>query len=180
MDNALLGVIVGSVIALLPTLATAIISIVTERQKQRHEIMMKRLEQECAAKISAIQQYSESIGACIALKSSDSYRDYMANFQRLSLYVSTKTFAAMILIDDPRKLNPDDRELIELSVLLRGELLAASSGYNPASNRQQKRTCKATQKLHHFLSQCRAAIIPHPTNPADPVERGADCPQHKR
>lgn len=179
MDNALLGVIVGGIIALLPTLATAIISIVTERQKQRHEIMMKRLEQECASKISAIQHYSESIGACIALKSSDSYRDYMANFQRLSLYVSSKTFAAMILIDDPRKLNPDDQELIELSVLLRNELLSASSGYNPANNHQQKSAGNTAQKLHHFFSQCRAAIIPHPANPSDPVERSTDRSQHE-
>lgn len=180
MDKTLLGVIVGGVIALLPSLASTIVAIVNERQKQKHEMEMKRVEWESAAKIEAIRQYSDSIGACIASGNPETYRVYMANLQRLSLYVSEETYQAMLKIDDPRQLDPGEHDLRNLSALLRAEMLAASSSHAPTCDHQQKRTCKATQKLHHFLSQCRAAIIPHPTNPADPVERGADCPQHKR
>lgn len=180
MDQTLLGVIVGGSIALLPSLVTAIVGIVNEWQKHRHEMELKRIDQECTAKIEAIQRYSESIGVCIASNSPQSYRDYMANFERLSLYVSGETLAEMLMLDDPRKLNPDDPDLIKLSVLLRKELFSASAKYAPAHNHQQKRSGKATQKLHHFLSQCRAAILPHPSNPADPVEYGTDSPEHKR
>lgn len=179
MDKTLLGVIIGGVIALLPSLVTAVVSIVNEQQKQRHEKVMKRVDQECTAKITAIQQYSESIGVCIALKSPESYRDYMANFQRLSLYVSNETFQAMLLIDDPRKLYPDDTELVQLSILLRNELFTASSSYAPARDHQQKRAGKAAQKLHHFFSQCRTAIFPKPANPSDPVEHSTDQPESK-
>lgn len=179
MDSTLMGVVVGGVIALLPSLATAVVSIVNERQKQRYEMDLKRVDQECTAKITAIQKYSESIGVCIALKSPESYRDYMACFERLSLYVSSDTFQVMLLVDDPRKLSPDDQYLIKLSILLRRELLSASSSYTPACDHQQKRTGKAAQKFHHFFSHCRAAILTQPSNPADPVENSAERSKEK-
>lgn len=179
MDKTLLGVIVGGVIALLPSLVNAIVSIVNEWQKQRHELEMKRVEWECTAKIDAIRQYSESIGVCMATNSPDAYRDYMANFERLSLYVSDETYQAMLAIDDPRRIDSGDQEVLALSALLRTEMLAASSSYVPARDHQQKRAGKATQHLHHFFSQCRATILPQPSNPADPVEHNPDQPKHE-
>lgn len=179
MDKTLLGVIVGGVIALLPSLASTIVAIVNERQKQKHEIEMKRVEWERAAKIEAIRQYSDSIGSCIVSGDLDTYRVYMANLQRLSLYVSEETYQAMLTIDDPRRLSSDEHDLRVLRALLRAEMLAASSGQAPAYDHQQKRTGKAAEQLHHFFSQCRAAIIPQPSNPADPVEHGADRTEHK-
>lgn len=179
MDKTILGVIVGGVIALLPSLATAVVSIVNEHQKQQHEMAMKRIEWECSAKIDAIRQYSESIGACLASNSPAVYRDYMASFERLSLYVSDETYLAMLKVDDPRTIDPADRDLRALGVLLRAEMLSASSGQAPARNHQKKRTGKAAQKLHHFFSQCRAAFLPKPSYPAKPVESSADCTKHE-
>lgn len=179
MDNTLLGVIVGGVIALLPSLASVIVSLVNEHRKQQHEMEMKRIEWECSAKIEAIRQYSESIGVCMANQTTHAYRDYMANFERLSLYVSEETFKVMIDIGNPSQIDPDDPEMRALTKCLRKEMLSASSSHAPARDHQQKRTGKAAQKLHHFFSQCRAAILPQPSNPADPVERRTDRAERK-
>ena len=179
MDKTLLGVIIGGIIALLPSLTSAIVAIVNEQQKQKHEMEMKRVEWERTAKIEAIRQYSDAIGACIASGGPETYRVYMASLQRLSLYVSEETYQAMLKIDDPRQFDPGDHDLRFLRSLLRAEMLAASSSHTPARNHQQKRAGKAAQKLHHFFSQCRTAIIPHPSNPSDPVEHSADRTQYE-
>lgn len=181
MDSSLLGVIIGGCIALVPSAVNAVIAIVNEKSKQKHEITLKRIEWECTAKIDAIQKYSESIGLCIAkAETPDAYHQYMTAFERLALYVSEDTYRAMLNIDDPRMINPDDSDLRKLSLLLRDEMRQASAlSQKPAIYHQQKRPGKAAEQLHHFFSQCRAAFLSKPSHPSNPVKRSTDGSEHK-
>lgn len=182
MDGSLLGVIIGGCIAIVPSLIGSAISLINERHNRQYEERMKRRELECIAKIDALRQYCESLGSCIAVgKDSNLYREYMANFERLSLYVSEETYQAMIALDDPHDILPSDHEYIKLSACLRSEMASAlSSSDDPARYHKQERTRNAVQKIHHALSPLRAVFAARPSDPAKPVESCTDQAEHKR
>ena len=171
MDSSLLGVIIGGCLALLPALASALTSLVNQHIKHAHEIRMKRLEWESESKVDAIHKYSESIGKCIADRTDESYRAYMACFECLSLYVSDETYSAMVNLFDPRTADLDDLSLKIVNDRLRSELRSAIAlSQPPTCNSHQKRSRKAAHQFYHAVGKFWTAIAPHPFKPADPVE----------
>ena len=146
MKETLIASLIGGLLASIPNILSAISSGFSSRSARKHEIRMKKLELVDSAKVQAIRDFSDALGACMAIEKNSSAADraqtlrhYYACFERLTLYVCDQTYNAMNKLTDPIDSMPDDRDVSQLNACLRSEMQSVFAlCKKPARNRYSK------------------------------------------
>lgn len=123
MSETLLGIIIGGAIGAVPSLSLAIIEVWKQRQQQKHELELKRLEMIEQPRLDAIREYARYAGAFLSDMLDDEFSTsrYLSAFERAIMFVSQETKEAMIkaspiilagyLTYDRRNITTDDKML---------------------------------------------------------------------
>lgn len=147
MNDTILGIVIGGVLTMIPTLYNSWLSRRDHHDQRMHELRLKRYDSIAAPNIDAIMNYAEKLGACISAfkpRSSqtdhaDLLREYFTAYERLYPYVSMQTRRAMEAIENPCEFEIGDREIITLNACLGDELSnALDDATYPACERDQK------------------------------------------
>lgn len=133
MSEALLGIIIGGAIGIIPTLATCIIEFKKECLRQRHEFRMKRIELYETDRMRALKEYCNALGACIDIDPAHCdagslaklKSDYNKAFNGATLFVSRVTHEAMLNVCEPWELLIDDPDVVHLNRCLHAEVGSA-------------------------------------------------------
>ena len=97
MSDALIGIIIGGCIGVIPSILTIVIELCKTRAQRKHELRMRRIELIDAPRIEALLEYSRMLGALMGDELNDdlSIANYNAAFQRAAVFAAPETRAAM-------------------------------------------------------------------------------------
>lgn len=173
MNDTLLGIVIGGVLTMIPTLYNAWLSRREHQDERTHELRLKRYDLITTPNIDAILNFAEKLGACLSVDkkktSADDcarlLREYYVAYERLYPYVSLSTRRAMQAIIDPFGFGVDDCDIITLNACLGDELHnALDDAAYPAGESNQKclnaKRAKVKNILHSFFAPIKSIFSP--------------------
>lgn len=141
LSDTNLGVLIGGLIGIVPTLATIIINLFNQRRQFKHELHMKEIDLIETPRLSALREYCRCLGVFLSDCSvnSDDESNYLSAHASAAAFVSDETLRAMVAAQpivmsgwhgDPSGLSTkeklDSPEIALLLELIRSEMYISS------------------------------------------------------
>lgn len=143
MDSAIIGIIVGAAVGVLPNIVNAFFAHRESQRQREHEFKLKRFDLIVVPRVNAILTFCECIGKCMSVNDNNLdtennqalYSDYLSAYERLYPYVSFTTREAMEKIGNPLNADVASSDISDLNACLGNELRNAINDANyPAGN----------------------------------------------
>ena len=167
LSDTNLGVLIGGLIGIVPTLATIIINLLNQRRQFRHELQMKEIDLIETPRLTALREYCRCIGVFLSDSSvnSNDESNYLSAHASAAAFVSDETLRAMVAAQPiimsgwygdssglSTKEKLDSPEIVLLLQLIRSEMYI-SSKYLKAPTR-----CSNQVNLKEYLDDKKRCL----------------------